>query len=189
VDAASSGHKTTALFRATMTLFGTTATYKLLKGPRLGPTPYEINASVRSGMASRTNADFARLGQLTQAEFDALVEISRAHDVKFGIAGGLAETRIGIARRLNPDAHGDLVPPWRRTGSPKGRDLDLWFEQGTPEAKQLEVVQAVKRLFPDRTKVDADYSIYYQPESKLENAGAIVFDKGKNTRYLAPWQK
>jgi hypothetical protein len=150
----------------------------------------EVNNVVRPGLMNRTDAEFVRMGQLIETEFDALVEISKKHDVKFGIAGGLAETRIGIARRLDPNARGDLVPPWRRPGgTPKGRDVDLWFEEGTPLQKRQQVTDDVKKLFPDCPEIDAKYSEFYQPETNLKKAGAIVFDKGAIRRYLAPWQK
>jgi hypothetical protein len=144
-------------------------------------------------MEWRSGAEFERMGQLTGEEFSALLELSRTSKVKFGIAGGLAETFIGISRRMDPtQKHLFLLAKaeWRlKYGVSRLRDVDVWFEMGTSAKEMREVQDGIRRIFRNKPLDIDGYSLNYPLEEHLEKAGAIVFENGATRRYLAPWQR
>ncbi len=137
--------------------------------------------------AAAEAAEAGRMGQLTRAQFQALVQVYEKYGIKFGISGGHAETEIGLLRRADPLLQ-DFLPKWRRGPVSKLRDIDLWFEGGeSGTAIKGQVMKDVKKILGGK-EVDLKYGAYYPTESELkEKAGGLIFDSSRGDG-LAPWQ-
>jgi hypothetical protein len=168
--------------------FGTSRTYQYYFGSR-----FDSNKYVRPGLEKRTDAEFNKKGQMTDEEYNALIELSKTTDFKWGIAGGHAETRFGINFRANPQTR-ETLETWRQTGTPKLGDIDVWMEPGVSQEQAQALLSQIGRVFPGK-KVDSPRvagegynTTRYPDEESLSRAGAIVFDRGDSRRALGNWQ-
>jgi hypothetical protein len=154
-----------------------------------------------------------RYGRMSPEQVERLKTLARENDERITIAGGWAETELGVNNRIaahDEYGHGNPAPAygldampygpyddfdlsWRNTGPPKSGlpgndpDLDIWTprDQGQPTQPSQDVQTGLKDIF-DVDVID-NYNRYWEYEAP---PGSITFDPSGNvTRQAAPWQQ
>jgi hypothetical protein len=127
---------------------------------------------------------------LTHAQDRALRRLSTEADEEFTLCGGYGETIEGIHGRAeaamknlpNTEVRELMMPSWRNTGVPGGKDVDLWNEPST------QVGEGIRRILGFQGEFDL-YSQYPEWQYHLPYASKTYYPDGSMYQHWAPWGK
>ena len=168
---------------------------------------------VRRGLENRTDAEFAKMGQLMPGEYEFCRELAKKEGRSFVVVGGTVETRLGYNRRLQAitdEAVRSEFPAYRLVG--KGGSLEKNLRSGLIEGTDptfdfdyvliaragedhvaIRLSEASDTAIQKRfniSKVDCynEYGNYPDADAVRMRCGGIEFHPdGSSTRITPPW--